>query len=65
MWLQPENPSELGGKIYGMMGMALSGKWAGPSIDVQHPEASEQGRTGNVDTMEAEVVEPVEIGSRK
>ncbi|KAJ8636196.1 hypothetical protein MRB53_010463 [Persea americana] len=61
----PENPSELGGKIYGMMGMALSGKWAGPSIDVQHPEASEQGRTGNVDTMEAEVVEPVEIGSRK
>ncbi|RWR76344.1 Heat shock protein Hsp90 family [Cinnamomum micranthum f. kanehirae] len=61
----PENPSELGGKIYEMMGMALSGKWAGTSVDVQLPEASEQGRTGNLDTMEAEVVEPVEIGSQK
>lgn len=65
MWLQPENPSELGGKIYEMMGMALFGKWAGTSVDVQLPEASEQGRTGNLDTMEAEVVEPVEIGSQK
>jgi heat shock protein beta len=29
--VQPDNPAQLGGKIYEMMGMALSGKWSSPN----------------------------------
>ncbi|XP_010252714.1 PREDICTED: heat shock protein 90-6, mitochondrial-like [Nelumbo nucifera] len=47
----PENPAQLGGKIYEMMSLALSGKWTAPATD------SQQGRMKNPDTMEAEVVE--------
>lgn len=54
----PENPAELGGKIYEMMGMAISGKWGTPVAEVQQPAAPDQhGTTGNPDTMEAEFVE--------
>lgn len=54
----PENPAELGGKIYEMMGMAISGKWGTPVAKVQQPAAPDQhGTTGNPDTMEAEFVE--------
>lgn len=49
----PDNPAQLGGKIYEMMSMALSGKWSAPT-EVPIPE-----------TLEAEVVEPVEAGSQK
>ncbi|MQL88353.1 hypothetical protein Taro_020920 [Colocasia esculenta] len=33
----PDNPSELGGKIYEMMGMALSGRWFAPPAEVVEP----------------------------
>lgn len=54
----PENPAQLGGKIYEMMGMALAGKWSTPEI--QQPAAQQ-----HMETVEAEVVEPVEAGSQK
>ena len=47
--VQPENPAQLEGKIYEMMGMALSGKWSAPQSQ----------------PLEAEIVEPVEAGSQK
>ncbi|OAY34976.1 heat shock protein 90-6, mitochondrial isoform X2 [Manihot esculenta] len=51
----PENPAQLGGKIYEMMRIAISGKWSTPASRQAHiPE-----------TLEAEVVEPVEAGSHK
>ncbi|KAJ8748617.1 hypothetical protein K2173_007607 [Erythroxylum novogranatense] len=50
----PENPAQLGGKIYEMMGMALSGKWSGPTASIQH-SVSSQPRVS--ETLEAEVVE--------
>lgn len=56
----PENPAELGGKIYEMMGMALSGKWSSPEFQqqtAQHHDIAEP--------LEAEVVEPVEAGGQK
>ncbi|GAB4825281.1 hypothetical protein Ancab_039304 [Ancistrocladus abbreviatus] len=56
----PENPAQLGGKIYEMMGMALSNKWAAP-FDAQHPV----NRPQNPKTIEAEVVEPVEADPQK
>ncbi|KAK4758967.1 hypothetical protein SAY87_020268 [Trapa incisa] len=48
----PENPAELGGKIYEMMGLALSSKWSSPT-EFQ-PAASWQQPA-----PEAEIVEPV------
>lgn len=61
--MQPENPAQLGGKIYEMMGMALSGKWSSPAPEAHHaaPAATQQAS----ETLEAEVVEPVEAGSQK
>ena len=58
--MQPDNPAQLGGKIYEMMNMALSGKWSTPA-DVHHPRAN----PGKPETLEAEVVEPVEAGGQK
>ncbi|KAF5187215.1 Chaperone protein htpg [Thalictrum thalictroides] len=60
----PENPAELGGKIYEMMGMALSGKWATPVYEVQEP--SQTFRTESGESVEAaQVIEPAEAGSQK
>ncbi|CAA3020093.1 heat shock 90-6, mitochondrial [Olea europaea subsp. europaea] len=53
----PESPAQLGGKIYEMMGMALSGRW-GTSAQVVPPSHVPE-------TFEAEVVEPAEAGSPK
>ncbi|KOM46326.1 hypothetical protein LR48_Vigan07g003000 [Vigna angularis] len=56
----PDNPAQLGGKIYEMMGMALTGKWSTPDqfqSTVAQPHIPE--------TVEAEVVEPTEAGSQK
>ncbi|KAJ1410879.1 Ribosomal protein S5 domain 2-type fold [Sesbania bispinosa] len=56
----PDNPAQLGGKIYEMMGMALTGKWSAPGqfqSTVTQPHAPE--------TVEAEVVEPTEAGDQK
>ncbi|KAF8391665.1 hypothetical protein HHK36_023972 [Tetracentron sinense] len=60
----PENPAQLGGKIYEMMGMALSGKWATPMVEFQQT-VSQVGRTENQEAVEAEVVNPFEAGGRK
>ena len=57
-YVQPENPAELGGKIYEMMDTALSGKWSSP-------EAQPQQHTHNAELLEAEVVEPVEVDGKK
>ncbi|MQL94789.1 hypothetical protein Taro_027454 [Colocasia esculenta] len=35
--MQPDNPSVLGGKIYEMMGMALSGRWTAPAAEIVEP----------------------------
>ncbi|KAI4308494.1 hypothetical protein L6164_031564 [Bauhinia variegata] len=56
----PENPAQLGGKIYEMMGMALSGKWSTPG-EVQFPGS----KPSVPETVEAEVVEPAEAGNQK
>ncbi|MCL7034303.1 hypothetical protein MKW94_003701 [Papaver nudicaule] len=55
----PENPAELGGKIYEMMDMALSGKWSQMEAEVIEPVEAGTG------PMEAEVIEPVEAGTGK
>ncbi|KAJ8480184.1 hypothetical protein OPV22_023911 [Ensete ventricosum] len=53
----PENPSELSGKIYEMMGSALAGKWTAISAGPVSPQATVP--------IEAEVVEPLEAGGQK
>ncbi|XP_020987317.2 heat shock protein 90-6, mitochondrial-like [Arachis duranensis] len=59
--LQPDNPSQLGGKIYDMMGMALTGKWfaySGQSYPTRtQPHVPE--------IVEAELVDPAEASSQK
>ncbi|KAF6145043.1 hypothetical protein GIB67_013394 [Kingdonia uniflora] len=60
----PENPAELSGKIYGMMSMALSGKWT-PAINVHQETFSQTGNNVNTETIEAEVVESVESTGQK
>ncbi|KAG5081797.1 hypothetical protein JHK86_005862 [Glycine max] len=49
----PDNPAQLGGKIYEMMGMALTGKWSTPG---QFQSTVNQPHTPEI--VEAEVVEP-------
>ncbi|KAM1512584.1 hypothetical protein PS1_024604 [Malus domestica] len=69
----PDNPAELGGKIYKMMSLALSGKWSTPAAEIQQPEPQHHNpeileaevRYNHPETLEAEVVEPVEAGSQK
>lgn len=56
----PDNPAKLGGKIYEMMGMALTGKWATPG-----QFQSTETQPHSPETVEAEVVEPTEAGSQK
>lgn len=59
----PENPAQLGGKIYEMMSTALSGKWS-RAVEVEPPVVAQ---ANNSEPLEAEVVEsePVEAGSQK
>ncbi|KAL8256134.1 hypothetical protein R6Q59_031201 [Mikania micrantha] len=53
--MQPDNPAELGGKIYEMMAVALGGKWG-------RVEESEDSATDSSEpTGETEVVEPSEV----
>lgn len=73
-FMQPENPAQLGGKIYEMMGLALSGKWLSPAefqpsvaaqsqapveAEIVEPVAQSQA------PLEAEVVEPIESSGQK
>lgn len=59
----PENPAQLGGKIYEMMSTALSGKWS-RAVEVEPPVV---GQANSSEPLEAEVIEsePVEAGSQK
>ncbi|ESQ49252.1 hypothetical protein EUTSA_v10020096mg [Eutrema salsugineum] len=57
----PENPAELGGKIYEMMGTALSGKWSIPEVQPQQQMA----HSHDAELLEAEVVEPFEVDGQK
>ncbi|KAM0944143.1 putative Heat shock protein Hsp90 family [Dioscorea sansibarensis] len=62
----PENPAELSGKIYEMMGTALGGKWAaGSPISQEYGSAGRHRGSGSKETPEAEVVEPMEVGGQK
>ncbi|KAJ0987885.1 hypothetical protein J5N97_006241 [Dioscorea zingiberensis] len=62
----PENPAELSGKIYEMMGTALGGKWAAPSpMPQEYGSAGQHHGSGSKETQEAEIVEPVEVGVQK
>ncbi|TVU09923.1 hypothetical protein EJB05_43422 [Eragrostis curvula] len=56
----PESPAELGGKIYGMMTMALGGRWGRSDSD----EAVTSSSSAEADSSEGaatEVVEPSEV----
>ncbi|XP_020962497.1 heat shock protein 90-6, mitochondrial isoform X3 [Arachis ipaensis] len=57
----PDNPAQLGGKIYEMMGMALTGKWSASSGQF-HPTGTQPHVP---ETVEAEVVEPAEARTQK
>ncbi|XP_057748244.1 heat shock protein 90-6, mitochondrial-like [Arachis stenosperma] len=57
----PDNPAQLGGKIYEMMGMALTGKWSAYSGQ-SHPTGTQPHVP---ETVEAEVVDPAEASSQK
>lgn len=66
--MQPENPSQLGGKIYEMMNIALSNKWSTeqPAYNMQSTQTQEAEIVAEPQpTLEAEVVEPVETTSQK
>ncbi|KAF3329727.1 heat shock protein 83-like protein [Carex littledalei] len=62
----PDNPSELGNKIYEMMAIALGGRWGRAEEDASEAEADggEEGvvtESNSAEIAEAEVVEPSEI----
>lgn len=59
--MQPDNPAQLGGKIYEMMGMAISDKWATPAPEYHQSFV----KPNNAEPIEAEIVEPVEAGGQK
>ncbi|KAJ0801465.1 putative Heat shock protein Hsp90 family [Helianthus annuus] len=64
----PESPSQLGGKIYEMMNMALSNKWSTeqPVFNLHSSQTPEAEIVAEPQpTLEAEVVEPVETTSQK
>nr|CAD1837744.1 unnamed protein product [Ananas comosus var. bracteatus] len=61
----PDNPKELSGKIYEMMGTAFSGKWAPAAAEVYQPQPSQPVEPQYANAFEAEVVEPVEAGRQK
>ncbi|KAL9251299.1 Heat shock protein 90-6, mitochondrial-like protein [Drosera capensis] len=70
-----ENPSQVGAKIYELMGMALSNKWGAAASYAQQPETQSQNmgpigneqvpvtQAQNSETLEAEVVS--EVGYQK
>ena len=66
--LQPDNPAELSGKIYGMMSSAIAGKWSTQSqVQPASPSPQYDAPVVEPEPMEAEVVEPepVESGKQK
>lgn len=57
----PDNPAQLGGKIYEMMNMALAGKYG--TVGGYQQQVNQQSYIP--ETVEAEVVEPAEAGGQK
>lgn len=62
----PESPAQFGGKIYEMMGMALSNKWETPAVEYQPINSKPQNvEPMNNEPQEAEIVDPVQAGGQK
>ncbi|KAG1342139.1 heat shock protein 90-6, mitochondrial [Cocos nucifera] len=59
----PDNPAELGGKIYEMMGTSLAGKWMSANPEVQHVPPHQSAGSQNPEAFEAEIVQ--EAGGQK
>ncbi|KAH9332064.1 hypothetical protein KI387_004172 [Taxus chinensis] len=58
----PENPAELGGKIYEMMAMALGGRWKTAESERVEPEEGEPSSvTVDSEAPEIDVIEPSEV----
>ncbi|KAH9303430.1 hypothetical protein KI387_015013, partial [Taxus chinensis] len=55
----PDNPAELGGKIYNMMDIALAAKWAGSSTEGSNEHAIESSPV--VGSSEMEIIEPEQV----
>lgn len=57
--MQPESPAELGNKIYGMMALALGGRWGRTEEEGDAP--AEAGGSNESEGTETEVFEPSEV----
>lgn len=58
----PDDPAELGKKIYEMMSMGRTASYTAPSVEMHQESAA---RPEPRETLEAEVVEPTEAGAEK
>lgn len=58
--VQPDNPAELGNKVYEMMAMALGGRWGRSEADDAEGNAAESDATAG-EAVDAQVVEPSEV----
>lgn len=56
--MQPESPAELGNKIYGMMALALGGRWGRTE---EEGDASAEEDSKESESTESEVFEPSEV----
>ncbi|CAN6477434.1 unnamed protein product [Victoria cruziana] len=57
----PDSPAELGNKIYGMMAMALGGRWGRSDSEEAETIGEAEAEGGPSEATEAEVVEPSEV----
>lgn len=55
--MQPDSPAELGSKIYGMMALALGGRWG----RTEEGDAPVEGDSEPSEAKEPEVFEPSEV----
>lgn len=56
--MQPDSPAELGSKIYGMMALALGGRWGRTE---EEGDAPVEGDSKPSEASEPEVFEPSEV----
>lgn len=56
--MQPDSPAELGSKIYGMMALALGGRWGRTE---EEGDALVEGDSKSSEATEPEVFEPSEV----
>ncbi|KAJ3675265.1 hypothetical protein LUZ60_004307 [Juncus effusus] len=61
----PDNPAELGSKIYEMMGSAFASKYPAGHAEVATSSPAQQAEVENVEPIEAEIVEPVQAEQQK